>query len=145
MKIELTAENAARIAEYSELIGWTDDELANHILAETHGLLAEPRSGSLEEFLRSIEYRDRACAERALARVIETLRTRNKTKLPDSFHGEILELPNGHFDITAEWTGRHDEIFGNLLSPLRGSSSSNQKSYAPVRTPIQGILRCTPV
>jgi hypothetical protein len=110
MKIELTPENAAALAEYSELIGWTEAELANPLLTETLGLFAEHRSGSIEEFLGSIEYRDRACAERALAIITEIVRTRNSTRLPDSFHGEIRELPDGCFDVTAEWTGRHGEL-----------------------------------
>jgi hypothetical protein len=61
MKIELAPENAAALAELLRMIGWTETELANQLLTETLGLFAEHRSGSLEEFLGSIEYRDRAC------------------------------------------------------------------------------------
>ena len=86
--ITLIPENVDRIAKYSELIGWTEDELANHLLDETLGLFAEHQSGSLERFPGSIYNRDRASAERALARVTQIVRKQFKGKLPASFKSE---------------------------------------------------------
>lgn len=89
--VTLTPENADGIAKYSELIGWTETELANQLLAETLGLFAEYGSESLEGFLGRIYYRDRASAERALARVTQIVRKQLNGKLPDSYHGEVRE------------------------------------------------------
>jgi hypothetical protein len=108
--ITLTPENADRIAKYSESVGWTEDELANMLLAETLELFAEYGSGSLEGFLGRIYYRDRASAERALARVTQIVRRQLNGKLPDSYHAEVCELPDGRFDLTAELIGERGEL-----------------------------------
>jgi hypothetical protein len=112
MTITLTPENAAAVAEYSKLIGWTPEQLANHLLANPLDLFADPRSGSLEGFLGSIDYPDRATAHRALARVAQNVKIQFDGKLPESFQGQVqeLQLDPGHFGITAQVMGHHGEL-----------------------------------
>src|SRR5271165_5201420 len=92
MTITLTSENAAAVAEYSKLIGWTPEQLANHLLANPLDLFADPRSGSLEGFLGSIDYPDRETAHRVLARVAQIVTIQFDGKLPESFQGQVQEL-----------------------------------------------------
>jgi hypothetical protein len=110
VKIELTLENSAGIAKYSQLIGWTETDLMNCLLTETLELFADLSRGSLESFLGSIYYPNRASAERVLARVAEIVRTQYKGKLPTSYHGEVREYPDGRFYVTVEWIDRHGEL-----------------------------------
>lgn len=112
MQITLTPENAARLAKHSELIGWTPEELANHLLAEPLDCFDDPRSGSLEQFLGAIDYPDQAIAQRALAKVAQIVTIQFGGELPASFHGQVheLELDAGHFGITAEMIGRYGEL-----------------------------------
>jgi hypothetical protein len=112
MTITLTSENAARLAQHCELIGWTPEELANHLLSDPLDWFADPGNGSLEGFLGSIDYPDRATAERVLAKVAEIVTIQFAGKLPESFRGQVheLELDAGHFGITAEVIGRHGEL-----------------------------------
>jgi hypothetical protein len=63
MTIALTPENSGRLSEYANLIGWTPDELANHLLADSLDWFSDARSGILERFLGSIDYPDRETAE----------------------------------------------------------------------------------
>lgn len=76
--ITLTPENTESIAKIAALIGWTPDELANHLLAETLEEFANRNSGSLEGFLGAIYYPDRASAQRALDRVTQMNRAQTK-------------------------------------------------------------------
>src|SRR5271165_4448362 len=92
MTITLTSENAAAVAEYSKLIGRTPEQLANHLLANPLDLFADPRSGSLEGFLGSIDYPDRETAHRVLARVAQIVTIQFDGKLPESFQGQVQEL-----------------------------------------------------
>ena len=55
MTITLTPENSDRLAEHCDLIGWTPDELANHLLADSLDRFADAGSGILERFLGSID------------------------------------------------------------------------------------------
>ena len=55
MQITLTPENSDRLAEHCDLIGWTPDELANHLLADSLDWFADVRSGIHERFLDSTE------------------------------------------------------------------------------------------
>jgi len=112
MTITVTPENAAAIAEYCELIAWTPEQLANHLLADALDLFADPRSGSLERFLGSIDYPDLATAHRALARVAQIITIQFDGKLPESFQGQVqeLELDAGHFGVTAQVIDRHGEL-----------------------------------
>jgi hypothetical protein len=43
MQITLTPENAARLAKHCELIGWSPEELANHLLAEPLDWFDDPQ------------------------------------------------------------------------------------------------------
>src|ERR1700751_5025712 len=81
-------ENSKSITKLAALIGWTPDELANHLLAETLEEFANKNSGSLEELLGAIYNPDRASAQRALDRVTQVTRA--------SFGGRLLELSQGH-------------------------------------------------
>jgi hypothetical protein len=112
MTIHLTSENAARIAEHCELIGWTADELANHLLADSLDWFADARSGVLERFLGSIDYPDRETAQRALTGVAQFVTIQFAGRLPESFRGQVheLELDAGHFGITAEVIDHHGEL-----------------------------------
>ena len=112
MTITLSPENSASFAEYCELIAWTPEQLANHLLADALDLFADPRSGSLEGFLGSIDYPDRATADRALARVAQIVTIQFDGKLPESFQGQVqeLELDAGHFGVTAQVIGHHGEL-----------------------------------
>jgi hypothetical protein len=56
--ITLTPENSKGIIKLAALIGWTPDELANRLLAETIETFADGFSGSLEGFLGAIYYCD---------------------------------------------------------------------------------------
>lgn len=53
------------------MIGWTPDELANHLLAETLEMFADRNSGALEGFLGAIYYPDRESARRASGSVTQ--------------------------------------------------------------------------
>jgi hypothetical protein len=112
MNITLTPENSARLAEHCELIGWTPDELANHLLADSLDRFADAGSGILEPFLGSIDYPDRETAERALTKVAQIVTLQFDGSLPESFQGQVheLELDAGHFGITAEVIGHHGEL-----------------------------------
>ena len=112
MTITLSPENSASFAEYCALIAWTPEQLANHLLADALDLFADPRSGSLEGFLGSIDYPDRATADRALARVAQIVTIQFDGKLPESFQGQVqeLELDAGHFGVTAQVIGHHGEL-----------------------------------
>ena len=112
MNITLTPENSARLAEHCELIGWTPDELANHLLADSLDRFADAGSGILEPFLGSIDYPDRETAERALTKVAQIVTLQFDGSLPESFQGQVheLELDAGHFGITAEVIGHHGEV-----------------------------------
>jgi hypothetical protein len=112
MTIHLTSENAARIAEHCELIGWTSDELANYLLADSLDWFADAGSSILERFLGSIDYPDRETAERALTRIAQIVTIQIAGRLPESFRGQVheLEFDAGHFGITAEVIGQHGEL-----------------------------------
>ena len=112
MNITLTPENSARLAEHCELIGWTPDELANHLLADSLDWFADTRSGILERFLGSIDYPDRETAERALTEVAQVVTIQFDGSLPESFQGQIheLEFDVWRFGITAEVIGQHGEL-----------------------------------
>lgn len=97
--ITLTPENSKAITKLATLIGWTPEELANHLLAETLEEFANQNSGSLEGFLGAIYYPDRASAQRALDCVTETTRAQFGGCLPDSFKSEIIAYPDGKFDF----------------------------------------------
>jgi hypothetical protein len=111
MTIELSPANSARLAEHCELIAWTPEQLTDHLLADALDLFADPRSGSLEQFLDSIDYPDRATAQRALARVAQIV-TIQFGKMPKYFQGQVqeLELDAGHFGLTAQIIGHHVEL-----------------------------------
>jgi hypothetical protein len=106
MIITLTPENAARLAKHSELIGWTPEELANHLLSDPLGWFADPDDGSLGEFLGAIYYPERASAQRALDLVTQMTRAICGGRLPDSFRGEIFKYPDGTFDFRTECVER---------------------------------------
>ncbi|SRR5260370_12935946 len=108
--IELTPENSAPIAEYSQLTGLTESELVNRLLADLLPSHTDEISGEAEWFLGTLSYPDRQHVERALARVIEIVRTRHQGNLPDSFRGEVRELPDGYFRLKAEITDRHRQL-----------------------------------
>jgi hypothetical protein len=112
MQITLTPENEARLAKHSELIGWTPEELANHLLAEPLDCFDDPRSGSLERFLGAIDHLDQATAQHALTKVARIVTIQFGGELPASFQGQVHELePDaGHFGITAEVIGCHGEL-----------------------------------
>jgi|SRR5580704_8593664 hypothetical protein len=112
MQITLSPENATRLSKHCELIGWSPEELANHLLAEPLDGFDDPRSGSLEQFLGAIDYPDPATAQRALTKVAQIVTIQFDGKLPASFQGQVheLELDAGHFGITAEVMGRHGEL-----------------------------------
>ena len=112
MQITLSPENAARLTKHCELIGWSPEELANHLLAEPLDCFDDPRSGSLERFLGAIDYPDQATAQRALTKVAQIVTIQFGGELPASFQGQVheLELDAGHFGITAEVIGRHGEL-----------------------------------
>ena len=59
------------VTKLAALIGWTPDELANHLLAETLEMFADQNSGALEDFLGGIYYPDSESAQRALDRVLK--------------------------------------------------------------------------
>src|SRR5580692_6449030 len=111
MTITLSPENSASFAEYCALIAWTPEQLTDHLLADALDLFADPRSGSLEQFLDSIDYPDRATAQRALARVAQIV-TIQFGKMPKYFQGQVqeLELDAGHFGLTAQIIGHHGEL-----------------------------------
>jgi hypothetical protein len=81
--ITLTPENSKGVAKLAALIGWTPDQLANHLLAETLEEFADAISGSLECFLGAIYYPDRASAQRALDRVTQMTRASFGGRLPE--------------------------------------------------------------
>jgi hypothetical protein len=110
MQIELTPENAARIAEYAQLTGWTAHELVNHLLDETMAWWDDPKSGSLEGFLGSIYYHDLASVERALAHITGMVRKDFQGNLPASFESEIREHADGRFNFRAKYIDRHGDI-----------------------------------
>jgi hypothetical protein len=112
MTITLTPENSDRLAEHCDLIGWTPDELANHLLADSIDRFADAGSGIPERFLGSIDYPDRETAERALTRVAQIVTIQFAGRLPESFRGQVheLELDAGHFGITAQVIGPHGEL-----------------------------------
>lgn len=97
--VTLSPENSARIAQYSQLIGWTPERLTNHLLAETLYLFEDLRSGSLEGFLGSIHFDDRQSAERVLALITEITRKQCDGQLPESFRAQIHTRADGRFDV----------------------------------------------
>jgi hypothetical protein len=108
--IPLTPKNIESITKLAALIGWTPDELANHLLAETLEELANQNSGSLEGFLGAIYYPDRESAQRALDQVTEITRAQFNGRLPDSFKSEIFEHPGGTFDFGVEYVDEYGEL-----------------------------------
>jgi hypothetical protein len=92
VSIALTSRNSKLITKLAALIGWTPDELANHLLAETLEMFADQSSGTLEGFLGAIYYPGRASAQRALDRVTQMPRASFGGKLPDSFRSQIFEV-----------------------------------------------------
>jgi hypothetical protein len=56
----LTPENSKSVTKLAALVGWTPDELANHLLVETLETFAHENSGALPGSLGAIYYRDRA-------------------------------------------------------------------------------------
>ena len=112
MTITLTPENSDCLAEHCDLIGWTPDELANHLLADSLDRFADAGSGILERFLGSIDYPDREIAQRALTKVAQIVTLQFDGSLPESFQGQIheLEFDVWRFGITAEVIGQHGEL-----------------------------------
>jgi hypothetical protein len=112
MQITLTPENSDRLAEHCDLIGWTPDELANHLLADSLDWFADSRSAILERFLGSIDYPDSETAQRALTKVAQIVMLQFDGSLPESFQGQVheFEFDAGHFGITAEVIGHHGEL-----------------------------------
>jgi hypothetical protein len=108
--LTLSTANTQGIAKYSKLIGWSEAELVNHLLAESLGWWDDHKSGSLETFLGAIDYPDRPTAERALAHVAEIVRKQFDGRLPKSFRGKIRETADGRFDLSAEVIGHHGEL-----------------------------------
>ena len=87
----LTPENSKSITKLAALIGWTPDELADHLLVETLEMFADGFSGALEGLLGAIYYPDRASAQRALDRVTQMTRANFGGRLTESLKGEIFE------------------------------------------------------
>jgi hypothetical protein len=88
------------------LIGWTPDQLANHLLAETLEMLANQNSGALEGFLGVIYYPDRASAQRALDYVTQMSRASFGGHLEDRQYSRIW--PKGLSQqslLTLDYTG----------------------------------------
>jgi|HubBroStandDraft_6_1064221.scaffolds.fasta_scaffold40986_2 hypothetical protein len=110
MQITLTPENSAKIAKHSQLIGWTETDLANCLLTEMLELFADSSSGAFQGFLGRIYYPDRVSAERVLEQVTEIVRTQHEGKLPTSYQGEVREHPVGRFFVTAELIDGHGEL-----------------------------------
>jgi hypothetical protein len=65
---KLTPENSAALTKYAALAGYTPAEFLNQYLTDNMVALFEnPRSGELESYLGSLEYRTLADAERVVA------------------------------------------------------------------------------
>jgi hypothetical protein len=103
---KLTPENAARIAQYYQLIGWTETELINRLLNETLSCCDDRESGSLEGFSGAIYYRDRTQAER----VVQIVQKQFDGQLPDSLKTEIHEHSDGRFDLHAQYIDQHGDL-----------------------------------
>jgi hypothetical protein len=69
--IILTDRNAARVAEYAELVGWAPERLVNRLVSERLDEFDDVGAGSLEGFLGSIDYDTRKSAEYALAQIVQ--------------------------------------------------------------------------
>jgi hypothetical protein len=100
--IILTDRNAARVAEYAELVGWAPERLVNRLLTQKLDEFDNVGAGSLEGFLGSIDYDTRKSAEHALARVTEIARKQYGGRLPKSFKGKVRFNPDGTFGLTAQ-------------------------------------------
>ncbi|MGA8657217.1 MAG: hypothetical protein WB586_13810 [Chthoniobacterales bacterium] len=102
--------NAHAIAKYSKLVGCTQAEMVNHLLAETLSWFYDPASGYTEGFLGSIYYRDRENAERALRQVTQVIRKQYQGNLLASFKIEIRQLPDSRFELKAELVDQYGEL-----------------------------------
>jgi hypothetical protein len=95
----LSSENAAALAQYAKLIGWSVTELANHFLTEKIRWLTDENSGSAQEFLAEIYYSDRQSAERALEHVTGFVRKGHDDKAPKAYQWAIRQHQDGRFNL----------------------------------------------
>jgi len=109
--VTLTDENAAIVAQYGELTGFTQEELTNWFLADYFAMFDDEDQSFINETIGSMYFKDRKSAERVQTWLVKRLE--KKRYFHDSIETEINRNPDGTFDIRlsvpALWEkgGRH--------------------------------------
>jgi predicted flavoprotein YhiN len=109
--ITLTDENAAIVAQYGELTGFTQEELTNWFLADYFAMFDDEDQSFINETIGSMYFKDRKSAERVQTWLVKRLE--KKGYFHDSIETEINSNPDGTFDVRlsvpALWEkgGRH--------------------------------------
>jgi len=96
VNITLTPENAAIVAKYAPLTGYTAEELVNWFLDDYFQSLENPSSGSAEDTIGSMYFKDKESAERVQAWLIERV---SKNFHLNSIKTRISSNADGTFDV----------------------------------------------
>ena len=95
--ITLTDENAAIVAQYGELTGFTQEELTNWFLADYFGMFDDEDQSFINETIGSMYFKDRKSAERVQTWLVKRLE--KKGYFHDSIETQINSNPDGTFDV----------------------------------------------
>src|SRR5258708_8587837 len=95
--VTLTPENAAIVAQYGELTGFTQEELTNWFLADYFAMFDDEDQSFINETIGSMYFKDRKSAERVQTWLVKRLE--NNGDFHNSIETKINSNPDATFDV----------------------------------------------
>jgi hypothetical protein len=122
--VTLTPENAAIVAQYGELTGFTQEELTNWFLADYFGMFDDEDQSFINETIGSMYFKDRKSAERVQTWLIKRLE--KKGYFLDGIETEINSNPDGTFDVRL-----------SVPAPWRKAGATKSPKNNPASSPFR--------